>query len=82
MYPTSKVWLLLELWHSHLPQQHTPFIKAKMNPINNRRQQLFTPGLANITPNPANALGSTPPTEALLAQIPLVQAPPTPEHPI
>ncbi len=78
----SKAWLLLELWHSHLPQQYTPSIKAKINPINDRRQQSFTPGPANVTPNPANALGSAPPTEAPLVQIPLVQALPTPEHPI
>ena len=38
--------------------------------------------MCQIIPNPANALGSTLPTEAPLAQIPLVQAPPTPEHPI
>ncbi len=38
IYPTSKVWLLLELQHSHLLQQHTPFVKVKINPINNRRQ--------------------------------------------
>ena len=82
MYPTSKAWLLLELRHSHLPQQHTPSIKAKINPINDRRQQSFTPRPANVTPNPANALGSIPPTGALLAQILPVQAPPIPAHPI
>ncbi len=38
--------------------------------------------MCQIIPDPANALGSTLPTDVPLAQIPLVQAPPTPEHPI
>ncbi len=83
MYPTSKVWVLLESeFDFPVPQQLTPSIKIKINPINDRRQQSFTPGPANVTPNPANALGSTPPTEALLTQIPPIQAPPTPAQPI
>ena len=80
MYPTSKAWLLLELRHSYLPQQLTPSIKAKINPINDRRQQSFTLGPANITPNPANVLSSTPLTKAPLTQIYPVQTPPTPAH--
>ena len=82
MFSTSKAWLLLELRHFHLPQQHISSIKSKIDPINDRRQQSFTPGPTNVTPNPANALDSTPLTEALLVQITLVQASPTPEHPI
>ncbi len=82
MYPTSKAWLLLELRHSHPLPQLTRSIEAKINPINNRRQQSFTPGPANVTFDPANALSSTPSSEALLAQITLVQTSLTPEHPI
>ena len=80
IYPTSKAWVLLELRHSHLPQQLTSSVKAKINPVNDRRQQSFTPGPVNVTLNPVNAHGSTPPTKAFLAQIPPVQAPPTPAH--
>ena len=62
MYPTSKAWVLLESeFNSPVPQQLTPSIKVKTNPINNQQQQSFTPVfiLINITPNPANAFGST-----------------------
>ncbi len=40
------------------------------------------PPICQITPDPTNTLGSTPLTEAPLAQIPLVQALSTPEYPI
>ncbi len=48
MYLTSKAWVLLELRHSHPPQQLTPLVEAKINPIDNQRQQTITPGPAQI----------------------------------
>ncbi len=78
----SKTWLLLELRQSHPLSQLTRSIEAKINPINNRRQQSFTPGPANVILDPANALSSTPLTKVIFAQIPPVQAPPIPAHPI
>ena len=74
--------LLESEFHSPIPQQLMPSIEAKTNLINNRRQQSFTPGPANVTPYPANTLSSTPPSEAFLAQITLIQASPIREHPI
>ena len=68
MYPASKAWPLLELRESPVPQQLTPSIKPKINPIDNRKQQSFTPAPVNVTPippnvtpGPANAFGSTSP---------------------
>ena len=61
IYPTSKVWVLLELQHSYLSRQISPSIEENFNLINNRRQQTFTPEPSNIIPNPANAFGSIPP---------------------
>lgn len=73
MYPSSKAWILLESEvDSPISQQLTPSIKAKINPIDDRRQQRMTPGPAQvgsvppmhqetITPHPANTLGSTSP---------------------
>ena len=59
-------------------------VKAKINLMNNIRQQSFTHGPANVTPNPSNAFGSTPDLtsliEVLLAQISLIQAPPLPAY--
>ncbi len=40
------------------------------------------PPIRQIISDPTNALGLAPSIEVLLAQIPLVQALPTPEHPI
>ncbi len=82
MYPMSKAWILLELRHSHPSQQITPSIEVNINPIDDRRQHIFTPEPPKIIPDPANAFGSTPSTKALLAQIPPVQAPPISAHPI
>ena len=65
MYPTSKVWVLLKLRHSHPFQQISPSIKENFNPINDRRQQTFTPEPHNIIPNAANAFGSTTPVHQL-----------------
>ncbi|WP_375449258.1 hypothetical protein, partial [uncultured Nostoc sp.] len=69
IYPTSKAWILLESeFDSPVPQQLTPSIKPKINPIDNRKQQSFTPAPVNVTPvppnvtpGPANAFGSTSP---------------------
>ena len=76
MHPTSKVWVLLEIRHSHPSQQISLFIEENFNPINNRRQQTFTRRPANIISDSSNVFGptpgSTPLTEALFAQIPLV----------
>ena len=62
MYPTSKAWVLLESeFDSPVPQQLTPSIEAKTNPINNQQQQSFTPAPVpiHVTPDPANSFGST-----------------------
>ncbi len=83
IYPMSKTWIFFESkFKSPIPQQLTPSIKAKINLINDWRQQSFTPEPANVTLNPANSLGLTPPIEALLVQIPLVPASPTLVYPI
>ena len=69
MYSTSKASILLESeFESPVFQQLTPSIKAKINPLDNRRQQKMTPGPAQIgsvspmdqetiTPYPSYALG-------------------------
>ena len=73
MYPTSKAWVLLELRHSYPPQPLKPFIEVKINFMDDRRQQSFTP-------RPANARGSITPIKEPLAQIPPVQALPIPTY--
>ena len=79
IYPTSKVWILLEFeFDSLVPQQLTPSIKPKINPIDNRKQQSFTPAPVNVTLIPsnvtlgsANAFGSTFPIHQPTIQAPL-----------
>ena len=67
IYPTSKAWILLESeFDSPVPQQLTPSIEPKINPIDNRRQQSFIPG-PEIHPVQA------PPTPAHPIQIPTAQ---------
>lgn len=46
MYLTSKAWPLLKLRESLIPQQLTPFVKEKINPIDNEKQQTMTLGPA------------------------------------
>lgn len=55
-YPILKVWILFE-FNSFMPQQFIPSIEAKINFIDNGRQQSFTlaPVSINITPSPTNA---------------------------
>ena len=81
MYPTSKAWLFLES-DFPVPQPHRMSRyrgnRPAVTPVN-----LTVPSLdRSFTPDPTNALGSTPLTEAPLAQIPPVQAPSMPPHPI
>ena len=71
-YLTLKKWLLLKLQYFYLPQKLIPFIEVKINPINDRRQKLFTLRLANITLYFTNAFGSTILAKASLAQIHLI----------
>lgn len=62
MYPTLKIWILLEFeFNPHVFQQLIPSIKAKINLIDTRKQQSFTLAPASITPNFANTLGFIPP---------------------
>ncbi len=64
IYPTSKTWILLESeFNSLIPQQLTPSIEAKTNPINNQQQQSFIPAPVpvNVTSGLANAFTPPPP---------------------
>lgn len=54
MYSMSKAWILLE------SEPLTSFVKAKIKPIDDGKQQSFTSGFANVTPDSANDLGSIP----------------------
>ena len=70
----------IEIAQLPIKQRLALSVKAKINLIDNIRQQSFTHGLANITPDLSNTFGSTPNLtpliEALLAQIPLIQTSP------
>ena len=61
MYPESKAWVLFELRHSHPSRRITPSVEVDINPIDDQRQQTFTPEPPKITPDPANAFDSIPP---------------------
>lgn len=68
-----KVWISLKFeFYPLIPQQFTLSIKAKISPINNQRQQLFTPEPIKIDLKLAYTCGSTSSTKTFLIQIPLI----------
>lgn len=49
IYPTSKVWILLESeFNSPIPQQLMPYIKPEINLIDYQKEQIITYRLAQI----------------------------------
>lgn len=55
MYPISKVWILLELKHSHLYRQISVYLEKNCNYIHHKKPQTFTSEHLNIIPNLVNA---------------------------
>lgn len=53
MYLILKTWILLES-DPYILQQFTPSNKTKINSIDNRKKQVFIPGLTNVIPDFAN----------------------------
>lgn len=82
IYPMSKIWLFLEFQDSPIAQQLTFSVETKIHSTNDRRQQSFTPRLASIIPNPANAFGPTLLTKPSLAYIHPIQTPQAPIYQI